>query len=541
MAFLVLAGCSVPLKLASDGGTGGGGGGGGGDGGGGGGDGTGDAPVVTLTGQPAALGNQTSVTFTFTVSEPATVECRLDSNPYTTCPPPSVMFPTLADGMHTFDLRATANGAEGSIPTYSFAIDTAPPVVAITGQPASASPVAAGDFQFTIGDAVSATCALDSATPQACTSPFAYSGLADGAHTFSLVATDAAGNPTTKTYSWTVQTTPPSLAITSEPPSLSAVAMGQFQFTTGSSVTVTCQIDSGTATACTSPYAYSGLADGSHTFTLTGTDAANNVTTKTYTWTIDTTPPTLAITGEPANPTNATGATFTFTIGDSQTATCQLDGNGAAPCSSTEIYSGLIPGTHAFTLRGTDAAGNTATQIYNWVIDVTAPTVMITAKPADPSTTRAGSVSFTVSDGTPTCKLNGASYVACSSPWSFTSTTDGTNTVTVHSTDGAGNVGAAAYSWTIDTVAPTVTLAAVDYSGCPSTAYISWSDSDATTGIASCTCGYTGVTAFDCTTQTSYAATIPLSGSKTFTIRCTDGAGNMSVLKSATVNMAACP
>jgi hypothetical protein len=222
--------------------------------------------------------------------------------------------------------------------------------------------------------------------------------------------------------------------------------------------------------------------------------------------------------------------------------TCELDGNGAAPCSGTAIYSGIVQGTHGFTLKGTDAAGNSATQIYTWTVDTTAPTVSITFGPPSPSTTRAGSVYFTVSDGAPTCKVDSGSYVACSSPFTFTAPADGTNTVSVQSTDTAGNVGGTTpYSWVIDTVAPTVTLNAVDYSGCPSTAYISWARSDVTTGVKTCTCGYTGVTAFDCTNQTSYAATIPLSGASTFTIRCTDNAGNISAQKSATVNMLACP
>src|SRR2546426_1067645 len=47
------------------------------------------------------------------------------------------------------------------------------------------------------------------------------------------------------------------------------------------------QLDSGAAAACTSPQSYSGLAAGSHTFTVTATDPAGNVSAPaSYTWTI---------------------------------------------------------------------------------------------------------------------------------------------------------------------------------------------------------------------------------------------------------------
>ncbi|MGE5182986.1 MAG: Ig-like domain-containing protein [Acidobacteriota bacterium] len=705
---LVLASCSVPAKIAVDGGPGSSAGSDGsllppGDGS------AGDPPVITLTGQPPALGNQPTVTFSFEVNETAVVECRLDSDAYADCPPPDKTFATLADGSHTFDLRATANGLTGAIPSTSFAIDTAPPVVAITGEPAAASPVASGDFQFNLGDAQTATCAIDSAAAQACTSPYAYTGLADGSHTFTLNATDAAGNTATKTYTWTVQTQPPSLAITSEPPSLSATASGQFQFTTGSSVTVTCKIDSGTASACTSPYTYASLADGSHTFTLTGTDAASNVTTKqytwtidttppamaigstppalsrstsasfsftvgdattvtcqldgttpgactspksytgladgshkftlvgsdtagnqttkTYSWTVDTTPPTLAITsttptanptnsktmaiafttgdaatvtcqldsGSPAactspasymgladgshtftlsgsdaagntatksyswsvdttpptlaitsvtpvaNPTNLQTMTVAFTVGDSATYTCQLDNGTPNACASPYTYTGLAEGSHTFTLRGTDAVNNTAMASYTWNVDLTAPTVSISSYPTTYQTTRSASVSFTVSDGVTACKLDSGTWVSCTSPYAFTVSADGSHTINVGSTDTAGNFAYTSKSWVVDTLTPTVAFGTVDTTNCPSTVDIPWTRSDATSGIKSCTCSYTGVSAFDCTSSTRYTATVPLSGTDAFKISCTDNAGLTSPLKTQNVSAAICP
>jgi hypothetical protein len=56
-------------------------------------------------------------------------------------------------------------------------------------------------------------CAVD-ATPVACDSPVSLTGLADGVHTFSAVESDAAGNQSSASATWRVDTTPPSVAVT---------------------------------------------------------------------------------------------------------------------------------------------------------------------------------------------------------------------------------------------------------------------------------------------------------------------------------------
>src|SRR5260370_36075295 len=70
-----------------------------------------------------------------------------------------------------------------------------------------------------------------------------------------------------------------------------------------------CKLDSGAAAACTNPTSYTGLAAGSHTFTVTATDTAGkNSVPGSYTWAIDLTPPVASITASPSNPTNQTPA-----------------------------------------------------------------------------------------------------------------------------------------------------------------------------------------------------------------------------------------
>jgi hypothetical protein len=140
------------------------------------------------------------------------------------------------------------------------------------------------------------------------------------------------------------------------------------------------------------------LSEGSHTFTVKVTDAANNNSTDTHTWTIDTTAPTVTIDSGPSDPTNDASASFTFTTGgDPVGVECQLDGGVFETCdtTSTHFYAGPISqGSHTFTVRVTDAADNSNTDTYNWDIDLLPVVSSITRVDGNP--TNATSVNFTV-------------------------------------------------------------------------------------------------------------------------------------------------
>ncbi len=100
---------------------------------------------------------------------------------------------------------------------------------------------------------------------------------ADGSYTVRARSTDAGGNVSAvAATTFTIDRSAPTVSFTSTPANPSTSSSATFAFTTEAGATTTCRLDAGTAATCASPVVYSGLADGSHSLTVTATDAAGN-------------------------------------------------------------------------------------------------------------------------------------------------------------------------------------------------------------------------------------------------------------------------
>jgi len=144
-------------------------------------------------------------------------------------------------------------------------------------------------------------------------------------------------------------------------------------------------MDNGSYTSCTSPKSYTGLTEGSHTFYVKATDSAGNTnsTPASYTWTIDTTPPTVSSTSSLTGVTLSTSitATFsetmdsstitttTFTLKDSDnnavTGIVTYSGTTATWTPSSNLTSGTTY-TATITTSVKDAAGNNMASDKTW-------------------------------------------------------------------------------------------------------------------------------------------------------------------------------
>jgi hypothetical protein len=155
---------------------------------------------TTLEGGPdaGAVVASTSASFGFSAPDGATFECSLDDGGWTTCASP-LELAGLGEGEHTFRVRSTddAGNVEPDPPARTWTVDTVAPVTRFTAGPAEGATLAAGaaTFAFAAGEpGATFECRLDGGAWAACTSPRALSGLAPGAHSFEVRATDGAGN-----------------------------------------------------------------------------------------------------------------------------------------------------------------------------------------------------------------------------------------------------------------------------------------------------------------------------------------------------------
>ena len=358
----------------------------------------------------------------------------------------------------------------GSQPTTT--VDGTAPETSLDAHPPNPSGRDAS-FSFSGNDAggtgvAGFECDLDGGGFTACTSPQAYSGLADGSHTFQVRAHDAVGNidPTPASFAWTVDGTPPDTSIEAHPPDPNGVGDASFSFSGndagGTGVAgFECDLDGGGFTACTSPQAYSGLADGSHTFQVRAHDAVGNIdpTPASFTWLIDTLRPVVTLSDQPPTLTNRTSATFSFSSNQSSsTFACSLDSGAFTSCTSPLVYSNLSDRAHTFAVQAT-ALGNTGpATTYSWTVDTTAPETAIVSGPGTNSYSPAASFTFTSSEAASTflCSLDSAGLTPCTPPKTYAGLGDGLHTFRVQAVDAAGNADAtpASYAWTISEVGP---------------------------------------------------------------------------------------
>jgi hypothetical protein len=280
-----------------------------------------------------------------------------------------------------------------------------------------------------------------------------YQALLPGQHTETISATDQAGNVGTRTWVWTIDSSPPAASITSGPASPTKDTSATFKFTsTEPGSAFTCQLDAGAATSCTSPKSYTGLAAGSHTFTLVATDPAGNASGPAmWAWAIDTSPPIATITANPPPITKDHSATFAFTSNEpGSTFKCSKDSGTYWSCTSPKVYSWLASGVHTFSVQAIDPAGNVSSAAsYTWTIDNTKPTVTITSGPADPTGSSSATFTFTASEPnvTFTCQLDANAAATCTSPKTYTGIALGKHTFKLYGTDLAGNQSTTA-TWT---------------------------------------------------------------------------------------------
>jgi hypothetical protein len=308
--------------------------------------------------------------------------------------------------------------------------------------------------------------------------------VAAGSHTFSITASSGGKTSSATSYTWTVDTTAPTVAAAalagssptnaasvswtvtfSEP--VTGVAQSQFALVasglagspaitgfsgSGASYSVTASTGTGGGTLGLNMVSKAGIAD------LAGNAVSTVMPQPGGVYSVDKVPPAApSIASGPSGANNPSSATFTFTNNDSAPVTylCKLDAAAYAACASPVAFSGLADGSHTLLVEAKDAAGNPSTSAASatWSVDATAPPKPTIVGPNNNSASTAAA--FTITDSEAgvhyKCQMDGGGYQPCPSNPTYTLLTPGTHVFDAEPIDAAGNIGPFnEWKWTIN-------------------------------------------------------------------------------------------
>uniref|UniRef100_UPI00313E739D Ig-like domain-containing protein n=1 Tax=Citrobacter sp. NCU1 TaxID=2026683 RepID=UPI00313E739D len=336
--------------------------------------------------------------------------------------------------------------------------------------------------------------------------------LPEGGLTLTATATDAAGNSTTATHAFSVDSRNPAITIDALGDDiLNAAEVAADQTLSGSvtgaaegdSVTVTLNGKTYTATvtadmrwAVTVPAAdLAALANGTATISAEVTTASGNPGSATHTITVDVSAPVVTIDKVTADDILnssehgvaqiisgtasgvSAGTTVTVTLnGKTYTAITDASGKWSIGVPAADIVA-LETGMATVKAEVGDTAGNKGSSTHDFTIDLAGPALTVNTVTADDivNATEKGKdlvLSGTCDASATSVKvtLNGKEYTATvtSGTWSLTvladdvsALTEGVNTISASASDNAGNTTTANKSFTVDTTAPVVVISAV--------------------------------------------------------------------------------
>ncbi|MCV1852116.1 Ig-like domain-containing protein, partial [Escherichia coli] len=340
--------------------------------------------------------------------------------------------------------------------------------------------------------------------------------LANNGYTLTATVSDQAGNPGSASKGVTVDTTAPVISFNTvagddvinnvehtQAQIISGTATGAVEgdrlvVTIAGQQYVTSTDASGNWSVGVPASVISGLADGTVTISATITDSAGNSSTQTHNVQVNTAAVSLSVsTISGDNLINAAEAGSALTLsgtgtnfaagtvvtvllnGKGYSATIQNNGSWSVNVPAADVAA-LADGTsYTVSASAQDSAGNSATASRSVAVDLTAPVISINTVSTDDRLNAAeqqqpltlnGSTSAEVGQ-TVTVTFGGKTYtatVAANGTWALNvpaadlaALGQGAQTITASVNDRAGNPGQTTHALTVDTVAPTVTIATV--------------------------------------------------------------------------------
>ena len=423
---------------------------------------------------------------------------------------------TLSEGEHVVRVESTDGSGNLGFAEVRFTVDNIAPIINISSPVAGVTNVNRPVLNYTVSEGT-VTVKVNGYVVNK-VSGDALDTLADGYYSVQVGSTDAAGNSAYANVTFTVDTTPPAVIISS-PASGRVIANNQpYLFYTVYEGTVVVKVDGAVVNKVSGDH-LDLLADGPHTLRMESTDAAGNTGFAESNFIVDTIPPTVSITSPAAGTTNDNTPALGYTVNEGQV-TVKVDSVIVSKVSGDSLAT-LPDGLHTLTVQSIDAAGNAALAQVQFTVDTTAPTVAITSPAAGLTKVSSPVLSYNVSDGTVVVKVDGA-VVNKVSGSTLDTLADGNHIVRVESTDAAGNFASTQRSFTVDTAAPVVAISSPVAGTTPDhTPYLNYTSTDGTIVVK--------VDGISVNTRAVSNLSALANGTHTLTVESADAAGNVGV------------
>ena len=478
------------------------------------------APVVAVTAPvPGAWFGTSLVTVSWNGSDALAgldrYEIRLDAGGFVSAGlNTTANFTGLAEGGHTVDVRAFDALGNAATASVTFSVDLSAPAVAVTSPPGGAwLGTSAVTVAWTGSDLLSG---LDRYETRIDGGPYAsnglitsqlFPGLTEGPHTVDVAAFDVVGNTVGDSVTFNVDLAAPLVAVTSPAP-------GAWFATNSVTVTWTgsdspsgldryeTRLDAGAffSNGLFPSAVFSGVAEGPHMVEVLAVDLAGNTALASVTFSVDLSAPSVAVTSPASGSwSSVDSVTVTWSGSDPLSGLDRYETSlDAAPFSSSGLgtsrgFTGLSQGGHTLDVRAYDAVGNFATATVTFSVDLTAPTVGVSAPTANAwlgvnsvAVTWTGADTLSGLDRYETRVDGGAfSSSGLTATRTFSGLAEGVHTVEVRAYDLVGHFASSSVTFSVDLSAPAVSVtspAATTWLA-TSSLDLAWTGSDSRSGL----------------------------------------------------------
>ena len=272
-------------------------------------------PEVTITAGPSGTIKATNAKFEFTATDAGStvtaIECKLDAGAFEACASPKE-YTGLADGSHTFEVRATDEAGNTSTPvSRTWKVDTEPPEVTITAGPSGTTNIDHGEIRihgdrFGLHGRPAIECKPRHGRLRSLHLAEGIRRPRETVHTRSRSKRPIRSATPARPSRGPGRSTPncPQIEFTEAPPaktnSTEAIRLRRLRPANPPVADDRMQPRRRERFArCESPQEFTGLAAGTHTFEVRAEDAAGNVNTVSREWKIVTEAPSPTITAAP--------------------------------------------------------------------------------------------------------------------------------------------------------------------------------------------------------------------------------------------------